>query len=100
MKIEGKFFKIESKAKSFFLKELFVKSSSIKTENIIINSKIKKYRNTINEINFNNILEIIEIKNADNNIYTIYLNIDLNKKIDLPITIKTSYQYSYQKCKN
>ena len=100
MKIEGKFFKIESKAKSFFLKELFVKSSSIKTENIIINSKIKKYRNTINEINFNNILEIIEIKNADNNIYTIYLNVDLNKKIDLPITIKTSYQYSYEKCKN
>jgi hypothetical protein len=99
MKIEGKSFKIQDKKKSLFLKELFVKTFNTKAQRIFINSKKENFRNVINQIDYNNLLEEIEINNSSSNIYTIYLNITLNKKLNFSEVIKKNYKYAYLQCK-
>ena len=100
IKIEGKSFKIQHKSKSLFVRELFVKTFNTKIQSIFINTKRKNFRNVINQIDYNNLLEEIEINNANSNIYTIYLNITLNKRLNLSEIVKNNYQYAHGRCKN
>ena len=100
IKIEGKSFKIQNKSKSLFLRELFVKTFNTKIQNIFINTKKENFINIINQIDYNNLLEEIEINNANSNIYTFYLNITLNKRLNLSEVVKNNYQYAYGHCKN